>query len=71
MGPFPLVHGACLRCAFFEVLTSLSVLRIVQRVEVFGSKGMVQSANVSPNQCVVSTAESVHRDLPLNFFMDR
>lgn len=40
-------------------------------MEVFGSKGMVQSANVSPNQCVVSTAESVHRDLPLNFFMDR
>lgn len=57
---------------FAEVLTSLfCVLRIVQRVEVFGSKGMVQSANVSPNQCVVSTAESVHRDLPLNFFMDR
>lgn len=61
-----------LRVPFAEVVTSLfCVLACVQRVEVFGSKGMVQSANVSPNQCVVSTAESVHRDLPLNFFMDR
>lgn len=42
-----------------------------QRVEVFGSKGMVQSENVHANQCTISTGESVHKDLPMNFFMDR
>ena len=42
-----------------------------QRVEVFGSKGMIQSENLRPNMCVVSTGESVHQDLPFNFFMDR
>lgn len=42
-----------------------------QRVEVLGSKGSIATANCYPNQAVVSTAESVRRDLPLNFFMER
>jgi myo-inositol 2-dehydrogenase/D-chiro-inositol 1-dehydrogenase len=42
-----------------------------QRIEVFGSKGAISTANVYPNQVTFSSAESVYRDLPLNFFMDR
>ena len=42
-----------------------------QRVEILGSGGSIATANCYPNQAVVSTAESVRRDLPLNFFMDR
>ncbi len=42
-----------------------------QRVEVLGSKGAIETENCYPNRAVVSTAESVRRDLPLNFFMDR
>ncbi len=42
-----------------------------QRVEILGSAGSIATANCYPNQAVVSTAESVRRDLPLNFFMDR
>lgn len=42
-----------------------------QRVEAFGSAGAIQSGNVYPNTTVLSTADSVHRDLPLNFFMQR
>lgn len=42
-----------------------------QRAEVFGSKGMAQTLNNYPNQVIVSTAESVRRDLPLHFFMQR
>ncbi|KAM3576424.1 hypothetical protein VYU27_001774 [Nannochloropsis oceanica] len=42
-----------------------------QRVEVFGSKGMIQSENLRPNMCTISNAGSVHQDLPFNFFMDR
>ena len=42
-----------------------------QRAEVFGSAGAIATANVHPNLAVVSTAESVRRDLPLNFFMER
>ena len=42
-----------------------------QRVEVLGSKGSIATANCYPNQATISTAESVRRDLPLNFFMDR
>lgn len=42
-----------------------------QRVEVFGSKGMVQLNNAYGNNCVVSNGESVKRDLPFSFFMDR
>ena len=42
-----------------------------QRVEVFGSAGAVVADNDYPNAAVVSDAQSVHRDLPLNFFMER
>ena len=42
-----------------------------QRVEVFGSQGAIQTENNYPNSGVLSTAVSVHRDLPLNFFMQR
>jgi myo-inositol 2-dehydrogenase/D-chiro-inositol 1-dehydrogenase len=42
-----------------------------QRVEVFGSGGCVSADNNYPNTAVVSDAERVHRDLPLNFFMER
>ncbi|MBN1878402.1 MAG: inositol 2-dehydrogenase [Anaerolineae bacterium] len=42
-----------------------------QRVEVFGSGGSVRADNVYPNTAVVSNAQTVYRDLPLNFFMER
>ena len=42
-----------------------------QRVEILGSDGSIATENCYPNQAVISTGESVHRDLPLNFFMDR
>ena len=42
-----------------------------QRVEAFGSGGSIQSDNQYPNATVISGADSVRRDLPLNFFMDR
>jgi myo-inositol 2-dehydrogenase / D-chiro-inositol 1-dehydrogenase len=42
-----------------------------QRVEVFGSGGAAQTENSYPNGGVISTAESVRRDLPLHFFMQR
>lgn len=42
-----------------------------QRVEVFGSGGKIESDNNYPNSAFVSTARSVYRDLPLNFFLER
>ncbi len=42
-----------------------------QRVEVLGSKGAASTGNVYPNQVTFSTASSICRDLPLNFFMER
>jgi myo-inositol 2-dehydrogenase/D-chiro-inositol 1-dehydrogenase len=42
-----------------------------QRVEVFGSQGVVSADNAYPNTTVVSDGRSVHRDLPLNFFVER
>ena len=42
-----------------------------QRVEILGSGGSIATQNCYPNQAIVSTAESVRRDLPLNFFMER
>ena len=42
-----------------------------QRVEVFGSKGSASTGNWYPNAVTISNDTSVHRDLPLNFFMDR
>ena len=42
-----------------------------QRAEILGSKGSVATTNCYPNEATISTGESVRRDLPLNFFMDR
>ncbi|MBA3976452.1 MAG: inositol 2-dehydrogenase [Candidatus Solibacter sp.] len=42
-----------------------------QRAEILGSAGSVATANCYPNEAAISTGESVRRDLPLNFFMDR
>jgi myo-inositol 2-dehydrogenase/D-chiro-inositol 1-dehydrogenase len=42
-----------------------------QRVEVFGSGGCVTTDNNYPNTTFISDARRVHRDLPLNFFMER
>ncbi len=42
-----------------------------QRVEVFGSGGMVSADNVFPNTATVSDGTRIHRDLPLHFFMER
>uniref|UniRef100_M4BXY1 Gfo/Idh/MocA-like oxidoreductase N-terminal domain-containing protein n=1 Tax=Hyaloperonospora arabidopsidis (strain Emoy2) TaxID=559515 RepID=M4BXY1_HYAAE len=42
-----------------------------QRAEVLGSKGSVAFDNKHSNQVVVSTNESVRRDLPLHFFLER
>lgn len=42
-----------------------------QRVELLGSKGGVSTANHFPNAATISTAQSVGRDLPLNFFLER
>jgi myo-inositol 2-dehydrogenase/D-chiro-inositol 1-dehydrogenase len=42
-----------------------------QRVEVLGSAGGATVSNNHPNTAVISDASKVHRDLPLNFFMDR
>ena len=32
---------------------------------------MISTENVFPNSAIVSDGRSVHRDLPLNFFMER
>src|SRR5262249_24469991 len=42
-----------------------------QRVEVFGSGGMIAVANNTPDTHVLSDRSGVHSSLPLNFFMDR
>ena len=42
-----------------------------QRVEILGSSGKIETGNCYPNQAVVSDESAVHRDLPLNFFMER
>ena len=42
-----------------------------QRVEVFGSKGMAVTENVTPNRVRIQNASMVKEDLPLNFFMER
>jgi myo-inositol 2-dehydrogenase/D-chiro-inositol 1-dehydrogenase len=42
-----------------------------QRVEVFGSGGVVSADNAYPNTATVSDAQRVRRDLPLNFFIER
>lgn len=42
-----------------------------QRVEVFGSAGAIQTGNNYPNTAIISDSQSVRRDLPLHFFMER
>jgi myo-inositol 2-dehydrogenase/D-chiro-inositol 1-dehydrogenase len=42
-----------------------------QRVEVFGSEGMVAVANHTPDTHVYSNAAGVHAPLPLYFFLER
>ncbi len=42
-----------------------------QRVEVFGSKGMVNVENNTPNRARLSTSRAVQEDLPLFFFVQR
>lgn len=42
-----------------------------QRVEVFGSRGAISIGNSYPNTAIINDAHTVHRDLPLNFFMQR
>ncbi|MFH1446859.1 MAG: inositol 2-dehydrogenase [Chloroflexota bacterium] len=42
-----------------------------QRVEVFGSEGMVSVANNTPNSHVLSTANGVTSEKPLYFFLER
>jgi myo-inositol 2-dehydrogenase / D-chiro-inositol 1-dehydrogenase len=42
-----------------------------QRLEVFGSKGMVQAHNNTTDQDVVFDAEGVHSSKPLYFFLER
>lgn len=42
-----------------------------QRVEVFGSGGAASTGNWHPNAVTISDSESVRRDKPMHFFMDR
>jgi myo-inositol 2-dehydrogenase/D-chiro-inositol 1-dehydrogenase len=42
-----------------------------QRVEVFGSEGMVAVSNNTPDTAVHSNADGVHSSLPLFFFVER
>lgn len=42
-----------------------------QRVEVFGSEGMVQANNNTPDQSIHFDAEGVHSAKPLYFFLER
>jgi myo-inositol 2-dehydrogenase/D-chiro-inositol 1-dehydrogenase len=42
-----------------------------QRVEVFGSNGMVQAQNNTPDQDIYFDAEGVHSAKPLYFFLER
>jgi myo-inositol 2-dehydrogenase/D-chiro-inositol 1-dehydrogenase len=42
-----------------------------QRVEVFGSEGVVKVSNNTPHTAVVSNANGVHSPLPLLFFIER
>ena len=42
-----------------------------QRAEVFGSGGSASTENNYPNSAIISTADNIRRDLPLNFFVER
>ena len=42
-----------------------------QRVEVFGSKGMIRAENNAPTRTQISDKNSIQSPLPYNFFMER
>ena len=42
-----------------------------QRVEVFGSGGSIGTGNNFPNTAVIQGKDTIYRDKPLNFFMER
>jgi myo-inositol 2-dehydrogenase/D-chiro-inositol 1-dehydrogenase len=42
-----------------------------QRVEILGTKGMISIDNNYANTALIGDAQSVHRDLPLHFFLER
>lgn len=42
-----------------------------QRIEVFGSKGMISAENETPNNTTYFTADGVYREKPLWFFLER
>jgi len=42
-----------------------------QRIEVFGSKGSVVVGNKTPTEVIVHSADSIHSDTPLFFFLER
>jgi myo-inositol 2-dehydrogenase/D-chiro-inositol 1-dehydrogenase len=42
-----------------------------QRVEILGSRGAIQTEHNYPNNTILSTADAIQRDLPLNFFIQR
>jgi myo-inositol 2-dehydrogenase/D-chiro-inositol 1-dehydrogenase len=42
-----------------------------QRVEVFGSQGMIRTGNDTPERTVLSNAQGVHSALPFYFFIER
>ena len=42
-----------------------------QRVEIFGSKGMVSTENETPDRHTLSDQEGVHGPLPMHFFLER
>jgi myo-inositol 2-dehydrogenase/D-chiro-inositol 1-dehydrogenase len=42
-----------------------------QRVEVFGSKGMVSMENETPDRHTLSDREGIHGPLPMHFFLER
>ena len=42
-----------------------------QRIEVFGSKGMISAENETPNNTTYYTADGVYREKPLWFFLER
>jgi myo-inositol 2-dehydrogenase/D-chiro-inositol 1-dehydrogenase len=42
-----------------------------QRIEVFGSKGMIAAENETPNNTTLMTADGVFKEKPLWFFLER
>lgn len=42
-----------------------------QRIEIFGSKGMIKVENNLHHQNIIYDADGIHKALPLDFFMDR